>query len=304
MNPRRLLISFSGGETSAYMTWRILNDPALRSRWDEILVVFANTGQENEATLEFIRDCDAHFGFGTVWIEAQQVHGVRMRARARVVTFETASREGEPFADAIRKYGIPNASFKDCTRNLKQSPIESYAEDIGWGSPGHYDLAIGIRSDESDRVSVKAKQRRIVYPLLHDVPMTKPKINFWWSQQPFRLRLRHWEGNCKWCWKKTDRKLMAIMRDTPEAFDFPRRMETAYGKHGPEFIKTTRSKPLPEDYRRVFFRKNRSVADLERLFQSLPPDFPDPDDAAQVFDADWDVGGGCGESCEVWADEE
>jgi hypothetical protein len=32
-------------------------------------VVFANTGQEREETLEFVKQCDDHFGFGTVWIE-------------------------------------------------------------------------------------------------------------------------------------------------------------------------------------------------------------------------------------------
>src|ERR1700693_4621625 len=61
---RRCLVSFSGGETSAYMThWLLKQKP-----YDEYLVVFANTGQENEATLEFVRQCDEHFGFHTVWI--------------------------------------------------------------------------------------------------------------------------------------------------------------------------------------------------------------------------------------------
>lgn len=301
MNPRRLLISFSGGETSAYMTWRILNDPALRSRWDEILVVFANTGEENEETLEFIRDCDAHFGFGTVWIEGVQRHNQRAGPTYRIVDFDTASRCGEPFEDAIRKYGIPNAKFKDCTRNLKQKPIEAYAKDVGWGSPGSYDLAIGIRDDETDRVSVRAKERRLVYPLVYDVPMTKPKINFWWSQQLFRLRLKHWQGNCKWCWKKSKRKHMTIIRHTPEAFAFPRRMEREYPLVGPEFKKNP---PPPADYKRTFFRGNASVNDLFDEYENLPDTFKEADDEAMVFDPCMDVGGGCGDSCEVWTDEE
>jgi len=64
----KLLISFSGGETSAYMThWALKN---WRERYPEILVVFSNTGQENEETLVFVRDCDNYFGFETVWVEA------------------------------------------------------------------------------------------------------------------------------------------------------------------------------------------------------------------------------------------
>lgn len=298
---RRLLISFSGGETSAYMTWRVLNDPALRARWDEILVVFANTGQENEETLEFVRECDEHFGFGTVWLEAYQHHNARRGAGFRVVAFETAARNGEPFEDSIRKYGIPNAKFKDCTRNMKQKPIEAYARDVGWGSPGAYTLAIGIRADEMDRVSARARERVLWYPLAHDVPMTKPKINFWWSQQPFRLRLKHWQGNCKWCWKKSKRKHMTLIKHTPEVFDFPRAMERLYSHVGPEFLKT----PPPEaGYRRTFFRGNRSVDDLFAEYAALPGTWEEADDEAQVFDSDMDVGGGCGDSCEVWTDEE
>jgi 3'-phosphoadenosine 5'-phosphosulfate sulfotransferase (PAPS reductase)/FAD synthetase len=49
---RRLLVSFSGGETSALMTK--LCHERLSDQYDEILTVFSNTGQEDEATLEFV----------------------------------------------------------------------------------------------------------------------------------------------------------------------------------------------------------------------------------------------------------
>ena len=283
------------------MTWRILNDPAFKDRWSEIAVVFANTGEECEETLEFVRECDERLGFGTVWIEAVQHHGVRAGPSYRIVDFDSASRAGEPFEDAIRKYGIPNAKFKDCTRNLKQKPIEAYARDCGWGSAGKYDIAIGIRSDEMDRVSARAHERGLIYPLAHDAPMTKPKINFWWSQQDFRLRLKHWQGNCKWCWKKSKRKHMTLIRHTPEVFDFPRRMERDYGLIGPEFRKQP---PPPDDYRRTFFRGNASVDSLFSDYESLPEDFVEASDDAMVFDPDLDVGGACGDSCEVWTDDE
>lgn len=299
--PKRLLVSFSGGETSAYMTWRILNDPDLRSRWDEILVVFANTSQENEETLDFVRNCDVHFGFGTVWLEAVTFHNERRSAGFRVVDFETACRDGFVFESMIQKYGIPNAKFKSCTRDLKQNPIAAYARSLGWGKPGDYDLAIGIRDDELDRVSARAHERRLIYPLAHDVPMTKPKINFWWSQQPFRLHLKHWQGNCKWCWKKSKRKHMTLIKHTPEVFDFPRRMERDYALVGPEFIKTP---PPPEGYQRTFFRGNESVDTLFAQYAALPDDWQEAEDEAQVFDPEWDVGGGCGDSCEVWTDDE
>jgi hypothetical protein len=296
---RRLLISFSGGETSAYMTKWILDN--WQGRYDEIMVVFANTGEENEQTLEFVRRCDKHFAFNTIWIEAVQFHGQRRGPGFRIVSFETAARDGSPFEDAITKYGIPNQKFKDCTRNLKQKPIEAYAKSMGWVT-GTYDLAIGIRNDEVDRMSTLAETRRIVYPLIKDIPMTKPKINTWWAAQPFRLELRGYQGNCKWCWKKSLRKHFTIIQENPEAYDFPRRMEKLYGHVGPEFIKDTSAYPLPPNYHRTFFRGNKSVEDIFEEFNKKKDTFIPAGDEAAVFDPDFDVGAGCEESCEVFSD--
>jgi len=274
-------------------------------RYDDIVVVFANTGQENEATLKFVRECDDHFGFGTVWIEAVQHHGERKAPGFKTVTFETASRDGAPFEDGIRKYGIPNQKFKDCTRNLKQKPIEAYARSIGW-ELGSYDLAIGIRADEKDRMSAAANQRRIVYPLIKPHSMTKPQINTWWASQPFRLTLKGYQGNCKWCWKKSFRKHFTIISENPEHYDFPRRMEKLYGLIGPEFNKdpSLLENPLPPGYRRTFFRGNMSVDDLFAEYEHKKDMFVPAHDEAAVFDPDYDVAGACGESCEVFSDED
>ena len=49
---KKLSISFSGGKTSAYMTKWLMDNK--KQDYDEIVVTFANTGQENEETLEFV----------------------------------------------------------------------------------------------------------------------------------------------------------------------------------------------------------------------------------------------------------
>lgn len=298
---RRLLISFSGGETSAYMTNWIINN--WKTRYDDILIVFANTGQENEQTLEFINNCDVYFNFKTVWIEAVQYHGERKAPNFKIVDFKSAARRGEPFEDAIIKYGIPNSKFKDCTRNLKQKPIEAYAKAQGWVL-GTYDLAIGIRADEGDRMSTLAETRRIIYPLISHHPMTKPKINAWWNRQPFRLNLKGYQGNCKWCWKKSFRKHFTLISENPQIYDFPKKMEFLYAYQGPEFRKDTSADPLPEGYRRVFFRGNKSTDDLFAEYEQKKHTFKRADDDSIIFDPDFDVGAGCEESCEVFSDED
>jgi len=61
------VVSFSGGRTSAYMLWRILqsNDGLP----EEAKVIYANTGKEEEATLEFIRDCANNWNVPIIWLE-------------------------------------------------------------------------------------------------------------------------------------------------------------------------------------------------------------------------------------------
>jgi hypothetical protein len=125
---------------------------------------------------------------------------------------------------------------------------------------------------------------------------------------PFDLRLPgdHY-GNCVWCWKKTDRKLLTVARHNPEAFDFPKRMEEQYGHIKP---KRMEDEPYWSDKRRTFFRKERSATDLLALAaagdfveykdKTDQLEFPFWDDA---FDNELDVGGSCGDSCEVGADE-
>lgn len=287
---KRLLISFSGGETSALMAKLIIEN--MSSDYDEISIVFANTGQENEETLEFVDRCDKAFGLNVVWIEAVTPPERGVGARCKVVTFETANRDGEPFENMIAKHGIPNTKWPHCTRELKTRPITRWAREIGW-LPSSYDLAIGIRIDEIDRMAEDARTRNIIYPLISKFPRTKPQVNEFWARQPFRLNLKGYQGNCKWCWKKSLRKHMTILNETPEAYDFPERMERLYPLAG--------NNPNVEP--RVFFRESRSTLDL-RALAAFTKFSPASDDARQYqidlldfLDADLDA---CGsESCDV-----
>ncbi|HKY06773.1 MAG TPA: phosphoadenosine phosphosulfate reductase family protein [Candidatus Binatia bacterium] len=287
MKPSRLCISFSGGRTSAYMTQRLLRevDPTT-----EVVVIYANTGEEDERTLQFVDRCDREFGFNVVWVEAEVNPKSGAGTRHKVVDFRSATRRNAvlgPFEQVIAKYGIPNKNFPHCTRELKRAPITSYLRSIGWKA-GTYTTAIGIRADEKDRISPSASKNHIDYPLVRwDV--TKSIVLDYFRGLPFDLYLPEHRGNCLSCWKKSDRKLLTLMNETPSCFNFMERMERLYPNAGPG----------DQDRPRRFFRLNRTVLDLTVM--SLEP-FNAFRDDNEVFDPELDVGGGCGETCEVFAD--
>lgn len=284
---KKLLVSFSGGRTSGYMTKMLLDKYSDKY---EIKVIFANTGFENEETLQFVHDCDTHFGFNTIWIEAITHPGAGNGITHKVVTFETASRNAEPFEQMIAKYGITNMQSPQCTRNLKRYPIEHYMKSIGW-TKWDYELAIGIRTDEIRRVK-DASDRKIVYPLVHWFPTDKQDVLDWWEDQDFDLQLLEHQGNCKTCWKKSFKKLIMLHNEDPTQFDFFERMEKTYPRVGAEFAKY---KDAPD---RVFFRGYTSV----KMLREMAKNSADEDKRApQQLDLYQD--GGCSESCEVYATE-
>ena len=270
-------------------------------QFDEVVVCFMNTGCEHEATLEFVDRCDRHFGWGVVWLEAVIHHGERKGSTHRVVTFETASRDGEPFEEYVRKYGLPNPVSKGCSNRLKEDVLKSYLREIEWGAFGQYVNAVGIRADEADRMSAAHMAKNVIYPMI-TWGMTKRAVGTAMRDWPFDLGIPgdHY-GNCTWCWKKSLRKHLTLMKESPEVFDFPAKLERLYADKTPGLAKAD------EDGITRMFRGHRTTEDLRRLAEEtdFEPYRDDPfDHGAELPQLDWlDVGGGCGESCEVFADE-
>lgn len=266
---KNLLVSFSGGETSGYMAQWLLNN---KSDEYNMVFVFANTGEENEETLNFVNKCDKLFNLNCVWVEALVDKEKGNGTRHKIVDYETASRNGEPFEAVIQKYGIPNQMFPHCNRELKLNPIHSYIKNsLGWKD---YDTAIGIRYDEIDRVSAHRKKNKIIYPLIQDVRMSKEKINFWWSQQLFRLNLKGYQGNCKTCWKKSFRNLYTIAKETPSYFNFFKVMEDKYST-GEQLERGGVLDNEGNIVKQHFFRGNVSVSEIfeeSKTFHKLARD--------------------------------
>jgi hypothetical protein len=268
---QKLLVSFSGGRSSAKMAFLI------KRHWGhlyEIVFVFANTGKENEKTLIFADRCDREWGLGLIWLEAI-VNGDGVACSHRIVDFATASRDGEPFEAVIQKYGIPNMNYLHCTRELKANPIRSYMQSIGWTD---FVTAQGMRVDEPRRIKPKDG---VIYPLAHTWPTTKAEVLDWWKDQSFDLGLKDHQGNCDGCHKKSIPKLVRIAQEAPQTFDWWGDMERKYGLAGHNVDGTPRT----------FYRGRRSAGDILAMSKllTLPP-LPDEEEDA-----------GCSESCEAFA---
>jgi 3'-phosphoadenosine 5'-phosphosulfate sulfotransferase (PAPS reductase)/FAD synthetase len=223
-------ISFSGGRTSAYMLWRFID--ANGGLPDDCVVTFANTGKEAEETLEFVRDCGKYWDVPIVWIEYRWAK--ETKDRWKVVDFETAARNGEPFEELIhaKKY-LPNPVTRFCTIELKIRPMANYLFSIGLcekRSHGENMAIVGIRADEQRRAAKIPPHRR---PLVA-AGVTKKTVSQFWAEQPFDLGLPNINGvtphgNCDLCFLKGASLVESLIEEDPSRADWWARMEREVG---------------------------------------------------------------------------
>lgn len=224
MSKKLLVSTFSGGRTSAFMG-QFLNTYDKYKDYDKVFL-FANTGKEKEQTLEFINKCDKEWGLNIVWIEAVINPERGKGTDFKVVDFETASRNGGPFEEMLKVYPMPNSFVSNCTRELKQVPMNKFVKSLGYNDVV---TAMGIRHDERHRMSNTAKEQGFVYPLVNDVKVDSKFIRNWWDSQPFDLQLKDYEGNCDLCFKKSLRKKLTLIKEDPKIANWWIKMEEKYG---------------------------------------------------------------------------
>lgn len=205
------VVSFSGGRTSAYMLWRVLQAHAGRLP-DGVKVAFCNTGKEREETLRFVHECGVRWGVEIVWLE-----WIKEGPGWRAVTFETASRRGEPFDALIEdKSFLPNWQARFCTQYLKVLPLHAWAVAQGFEV---YSEVIGLRADEPWRVAKMMGRnvddgRKCVAPLA-SAGVTVRDVAAFWRVQPFDLGLLPGEGNCDLCFMKGAQLRRSLIRADP-----------------------------------------------------------------------------------------
>lgn len=212
-------VAFSGGRTSAYMLWHLIEANGLDAiNSDRVVVTFQNTGREMHETLDFVQECGDRWGVRIVWLEYRPE-----KPLFEVVSHNSASRNGEPFKWLIqRKRYLPNNHQRFCTVEMKVLAARRYAMSLGWTE---WVNAVGIRADESARAKQSDDKRITKWFPLVDASVSKKDVMDFWGGQPFNLRVESGYGNCDGCMLKSEAQLAALARDYPDRHQWWQDME-------------------------------------------------------------------------------
>lgn len=223
-NKQLLAVSFSGGRTSAFMARFIQLHPAF-DKYDKVFT-FANTSKELPETIDFIKKCDQAFGLNLVKLEAEISLKKGVGTAFKVVDYKDLKMDGSLFEKAIQKRGLPTFMASSCTQQLKAVPQDKYIQSLGYK---YVTKAIGIRADEAHRATKNMRDNGIIFPLIDVVSVDKHFINSYWDRQPFNLELKSHQGNCDFCFKKSLRKRLTLLKENPQIADWWAKMEGKYG---------------------------------------------------------------------------
>lgn len=231
MNPYKIegpaLISFSGGRTSGFMLKKII-DAYGGQLPEDVYVVFANTGKEMPQTLDFVDECSDKWNCKIHWLELE-IAEERPIYRTKEVTYKTASRNGEPFAELInRKKMLPNPVMRMCTQELKMNVMKRFMKQKNFTE---WTNVVGLRYDEPNRVAKQNRQNDSdknawdsICPLYQDKVTIKEVLDFW-DKSNFDLKLTSQNGqttagNCDLCYLKGTKTLTSIIKEKPELADW------------------------------------------------------------------------------------
>lgn len=252
------VISLSGGRSSAMMLKIMLDNGQVG---DTDLVVFANTGREDEATLRFVNECSTRWGVPIVWLEYRDA-----APKYEVVTFETASRKDNPrpFDELLmkRKY-LPNPVKRICTAEMKIKTIRRYVRRV-LKVKGKFDTYLGLRWDEPTRVSKKkaqnaeGKEAEYCIMPLYDMRVTIKQRDEFWANQPFDLEISSHSDNCDFCYLKAFDAQIARIRQDPDSVNWWIEKEK-------EHMVKKKGRPSLRGKRNAQFRKEYSFQELKEF---------------------------------------
>lgn len=282
---KNIFCSVSAGYSSVMMAIKM-------KEWfpdHNIINVMANTSKERKESLEFMNECDKYYGLNLVWIEAVINQEKGKGTGFRTVDYKDLKLNGEIFEEGIKKYGIPCKINKWCNREMKVVPLKKFSDSI-FGDK-NYSIAVGMRSDEIDRVSKDYKINNVFYPLMDNRIGTRDRNRFW-KDEPIQIKIPAFKGNCDLCFEKSFRKLTTIITEEPDILVWWDDMIKKYSKISIEGKPSYNS--YTENVGMNFYRENKSIVDLvemsKRPFRKSTDEYIYEND---LFDLEGDCGSGC-----------
>lgn len=226
-------VQFSGGRTSAYLLWHILEAHGGQLPPDTV-VLFQNTGREMPETLDFVEECGRRWGVRIWWIEYDAAEQFRIVGPG---TNTAPSMNGEPFEAILHKRKwehLPNPVARYCTAELKVRPSKHF---MLWKGYDRWTAILGLRADEAERVkraeAPKKERWQCVCPLSR-AKVSRHDVAAFWRRQPFDLALpghggKTPLGNCDGCFLKSEANRAALVRFDPQRAAWWEEMERRTG---------------------------------------------------------------------------
>lgn len=255
MSNQNLLVTVSGGRSSAMMARHIQTDPKYKDY--NKLYVFCNTGQERPETIDFLKDIVKYWKIPLNIIEGVYSLEPGVGVKSKTVDFETMDMQSRVFSEAIAHLnknkwtGVPNSAIPYCSEYLKSRPSHHFAKKI-FGTT-KYIKALGYRKEDMPKritlAELKHDTTRIA-PLLTDFDslIGQRELNYFYYKNEFKLQIHSDLGNCELCNKKSKKNLIKSIQYGTRHIDWYRSEENKYGNR--------------------FFRENMSIDDLVKLAEN------------------------------------
>ena len=285
---KNIFCSVSAGYSSVMMAIKI-------KKWypdHNIIFAMANTSKERTESLSFMNECDKLYKLDLKWIEAE-FHEKGIGVTAKLVKYKNLKTKGEIFEDGIKKLGIPSNVNKWCNRDMKLIPLKKYADSV-FGL-NNYSIAVGLRIDEMDRVRKDYKDNNVFYPLM-DYKISKKERNKFWDNEPIKITIPAYKGNCDLCFEKSNRKLMTIIKEEPDKAIWWDSMIKKYS-HIEKENSPSYNDLLKENNGMTFYRGYKTIEDLVKMAQQPFSKATDE----YIYENDlFDLEDECGSGCKVF----
>lgn len=168
MKQVKKVVSFSGGRTSAYLCYLMIENFGV----ENVDIVYMDTGFEHPSTYDFIRNCAKWLKSPITFLRGDFSRPIGAGVGYNIVGVNDIGCDGKPFAEMMKKYGTPYIGGMFCTDRMKLKPFKKYCDDK-YGKGG-YETWLGIRSDEPARIfnpflASKLKSRGFPQYLFEDI---------------------------------------------------------------------------------------------------------------------------------------